>query len=148
MTDTQPALVVRQHVRASPDRVFDTWTDPEHLVNWWGPSGVECTHAEVDLQVGGMFRIANLAPDGSTIWIAGVYEDIQRPSRLQHTWYVEAVDLPSPERVIIEFLPTPDGTEIVVTHGGIATEPMWQGHRDGWSGCLDGLAELLEEATA
>ncbi len=58
------------------------------------------------------------------------------------------MDLPSPERVIIEFLPTPDGTEIVVTHSGIATEPTWQGHQDGWSGCLDGLAELLEEATA
>ncbi len=72
MTDTQPALVVRQHVRANPDRVFDTWTDPEHLVNWWGPAGVECIHAEVNLQVGGMFRLANLAPDGSTTWIAGV----------------------------------------------------------------------------
>lgn len=139
----QSDLTVRRHVLAHPDTVFDSWTDPEHLVRWWGPKDVLCTHAEVDLQVGGTFRLANQSPDGNTVWIAGMYEEIDRPRLLRHTWFMEGDEQTKPERVTIEFLPTESGTEIVITHAAIPTEPMRRGHREGWIGCLDGLVELL-----
>ncbi len=138
-----PDLIVRRHVRANPQTVFDTWTDPEQLIRWWGPKDVQCTHAEVDLQVGGTFRLANRAPDGTTVWIAGMYEVIDRPRLLRHTWFMEDDESAQPERVTVEFLATESGTEIVITHAAIATARMWHGHQDGWFGCLDGLVELL-----
>ena len=52
-------LVVRKWIRATPERSFDAWTTPLALRKWWGPEGVECTEAEVDLRVGGHYRIAN-----------------------------------------------------------------------------------------
>lgn len=136
-------LIVRRHVAAAPPVVFDAWTDPQQLRIWWGPADIECTHAEVDLRVGGEFRLANRGPDGSTVWIAGIYEVVDRPTLLRHTWFVESPELPVPERVTVEFIPNNSGTDIVITHTGIDTEPAWSGHQQGWFGCLNGLVELL-----
>lgn len=144
----QPDLVVRRHVQAQPHAVFDAWTDPDHLVRWWGPKNVECTHAEVDLRIGGRFRLANQTPDGTTVWITGTYEKIEPPSLLRHTWLIESDETPDPELVTIEFLATETGTEIVITHAAIATKQSWDGHQEGWFGCLDGLVELLSEHPA
>ncbi len=145
MRDLQPpVLVVQKHIKASIHRVFSAWTTPEHLTRWWGPSGIDCTEAEVDLRVGGGFRLANLLPDGTTIWIAGIYEEIDVPNRLVHTWFVESDPNPSSERVTIEFVEADGGTHITVTHTGITTEPARESHEGGWIGCLERLTTLLE----
>ena len=72
------SLAVRRVVRAAPERVFDAWTRPEELRRWWGPNGLVCTEAHVDLRVGGRYRIANLFPDGNVLWICGEFEVIER----------------------------------------------------------------------
>lgn len=144
----QPDLIVRRHVLAPPEIVFDAWTEPGHLVRWWGPKDIECTHAEVDLRIGGRFRMANRASDGTTVWISGTYEEIHRPELLRHTWVIESARAPVPELVTIEFRAAGKGTEITITHTAIATKQAWDGHEQGWFGCLDGLVELLSEHPA
>ena len=53
--------------------MFAAWTTPELLRQWWGPTGVRCIAAEIDLRVGGTYRIGNEIPDGSVIWISGEF---------------------------------------------------------------------------
>ena len=72
-------LVVRRLIPASPDTVFSAWTEPAHLLKWWGPRGVSLAAAEIDLRVGGRYRLANQYQDGSVLWISGVFEVIDRP---------------------------------------------------------------------
>ena len=67
-------LVVRRRINATAEKLFAAWTRPELLVRWWGPQGVACPAAEIDLRVGGSYRIANQFPDGTLVWIAGVFE--------------------------------------------------------------------------
>ncbi len=144
MTELQPpVLVVRRHIQASPDRVFTAWTTPQHLTQWWGPPGVECTDAHVDLRVGGGFRLANRFPDGSTVWIAGVYEHIDSPNQLVHTWFMESDPDPASERVTVDFVESNGGTDVTVTHTGITNPGARDAHEGGWVGCLDGLVDLL-----
>lgn len=142
--DMPPALQIRQHVQADRARVFAAWTDPDTIVRWWGPPGVTCSHAEIDLRVGGSFRLANEGPDGSTVWITGVYEEIDPPQRLVHTWAIEPVGEQRVERVEIGFDERDGGTDITITHSGIPTPDLRAGHQAGWTGCLDGLVQLLE----
>lgn len=137
-------LCVRQYVRASREQVFEAWTDPSSIVHWWGPPGVTCTQAEVDLRVGGRFRIANKMPDGSTVWIAGVYEQVDRPRRLVHSWAVDSKATHPRERVTIDFTERDGGTDITITHTGIARAEVKEGHQAGWLGCVEGLAERFE----
>ncbi len=138
------ALVVRRTLAAEPQLLFDAWTRAEHLVRWWGPAGVRCIGAEVDLRVGGAYRIGNLLPDGTAIWIAGRFEHVEPPRRLVYTWRTRE-DAPE-ERVTVRFEPVQRGsTEIVIVHERIATAAARRSHEGGWAGCLDGLGAALAD---
>jgi uncharacterized protein YndB with AHSA1/START domain len=49
------SLLIRRTIRAPIDRVFAAWTEPAQIVSWWGPEGVSCPGAEVDLRPGSYF---------------------------------------------------------------------------------------------
>lgn len=140
--DPNPArLVVRRSIRATPARLFAAWTEPAHLVRWWGPSGVECTEAHVDLRPGGAYRIANRLPDGSTLWISGEFVSIEPPGRLVYTWRTGPAN--ALERVTVSFEPRGELTDVTVIHERISDDTLRRGHEDGWIGCLDGLEAYL-----
>jgi uncharacterized protein YndB with AHSA1/START domain len=140
--DSSLSLVLRRRVAASPERLFDAWTRAEELRQWWGPESVRCIAAEVDLRVGGVYRIANEFPNGTVVWISGEFLRIERPHRLEYSWRVGSADSPA-ERVSIQFVRRGDQTEVIVTHTRIADEPTRTVHDQGWQGCLAGLEEYL-----
>ncbi|HEY1690810.1 MAG TPA: SRPBCC domain-containing protein [Polyangiaceae bacterium] len=130
-------LVVRRTIRANPERLFQAWTDPEELVAWWGPRPVTCSRAEVDLRVGGHYRIDNLLPDGGKIAIVGEFRVVDAPRRLVYTWSMGADER---SLVTVRFEPRgADATEVIVVHEEIPSEGVRDSHEQGWNGCLDGL---------
>jgi len=135
------SLLVRRTIRATPARLFDAWTQPSHLKSWWGPPGVECADAQVDLRVGGRYRIANRFPDGTIVWISGEFELIEPPHRIVYTWQRESQA--DAERVTVRFEPLGDATEVIVLHERISDGVVRDGHETGWAGCLDGLEDYL-----
>jgi uncharacterized protein YndB with AHSA1/START domain len=137
-------LEVRRFIPASPEQVFDAWTTPSELKQWWGPKDVHCVAAEIDLRVGGSYRIANELPDKSIIWIDGEFEQIERPVLLIYSWRTDP-KLPASEKVTVRFSRAPHGTEVAVTHERVATPALRDQHEQGWVGCLDGLSKYLEE---
>jgi uncharacterized protein YndB with AHSA1/START domain len=146
---TQPiTLIVRRTMKADARRVFDAWTKPEQLMKWWGPRPVTCTHAQIDLRVGGSYRIANLLPDGSTLFISGEFELVEPPVRLAYTWRVERPNAAVPEvsRVTVRFEPQGAATEVIVLHERIDSPATATDHEQGWNGCLDNLEHSFDEA--
>jgi uncharacterized protein YndB with AHSA1/START domain len=137
-------LVVRRTIRATAQRLFDAWTRPEQLSKWWGPAQVECAGAEVDLRVGGSYRIGNRLPDGQVLWIAGEFEEVTPPRRLVYTWRLGPQQA-DPERVTVRFEPRDGATEVIVVHERILDEAARESHERGWYGCLDGLEAYLRE---
>lgn len=138
-------LVVRRTINASPERLFDAWTRSEELLAWWGPRPVRCTRADVDLRVGGRYRIDNLLPTGALLTIEGEFTLVERPSKLVYTWSVDPGGAP-PELVIVRFdRKGPGITEIVVTHERIESAALRDSHAKGWNGCLDGLTLLVSD---
>jgi len=136
------ALVLRRVIRATPERLFAAWTEPSQLRCWWGPEGVTCEGAEVDLRVGGRYRIDNLFPDGRVVVLMGEFEVIERPNRLTYTWRVDGSSGDS-ERVTVRFEPRDGATEVIVTHERIPDETVREQHRRGWEGCLEGLVRFV-----
>jgi uncharacterized protein YndB with AHSA1/START domain len=133
-------LEIRRVIAAAPERLFDAWTRPELLQQWWGPAGVRCIATEIDLVVGGAYRIGNELPDGRIIWIAGVFEVIEPPHRLVYSW--QTGDEPV-SRVTVAFNALGDATEVVIVHARIDTPAVRDEHALGWHGCLDGLARFF-----
>jgi glutathione S-transferase len=132
-------LVVRRTIRAQAARIFDAWTQPEQLRAWWGPRPVTCSGAEVDLRVGGRFRIDNALPDGTTVTIEGEFRAIEPPHRLVYTWRMGTGPGAENSLVTVRFEPRGDATEVVVVHEQLASEVVRESHEKGWDGCLDGL---------
>lgn len=141
---SQVTLVVRKTIRASAERLFKAWTNAKELQRWWGTAEIACIGAEIDLRVGGAYRIGNKLPDGKLLWITGEFEIIEPPKKLVFTWRVEPETQIS-ERVTVRFeAQGTAATEVVITHERIPNASARDQHEYGWRGCLDGLAKYAE----
>src|SRR6185369_2054950 len=61
----KPSLTLERHYPVAPEKVWRAWTDPQALAKWWGPGGNDpVSVAEVDLRVGGRFRMVFGGPQG------------------------------------------------------------------------------------
>jgi uncharacterized protein YndB with AHSA1/START domain len=137
-------LVVRRTIKASPQRLFDAWTQPRQLCAWWGPRPVRCASAEVDLRIGGRYRIVNALPDGGTVTIEGEFRAIDSPHELVYTWRIDD-DAGALSLVTVRFEPQGRATEVIVIHEQIASPVVRESHQKGWLGCLDGLEGYVSE---
>ncbi len=61
--------------------VFKAWTEPGHLVHWYGPRGFTLPSCKLDLRPGGSWRSCMLSPEGREYWVKGVYREIVEPAR-------------------------------------------------------------------
>ncbi|MBD2867501.1 SRPBCC family protein [Paenibacillus arenilitoris] len=52
-------------LNASPALVYEAWTNPEHLAQWWGPDGFTNTFREFDLRPGGIWEFVMHGPNGA-----------------------------------------------------------------------------------
>ncbi|HZZ20271.1 MAG TPA: SRPBCC family protein [Opitutaceae bacterium] len=78
------SIVVSRTYDAPRELVFSMWTDPVHIVKWWGPSGFTNTVQEMDVRPGGAWRHTMHGPDGVDYKNDSVYVDVKRPSLLSY----------------------------------------------------------------
>src|SRR5262249_35813930 len=143
-----PASTVRlaQTIAAPVDKVFAAWTDPAGMGDWYAPTDDYTTPvAEVDLRVGGTYRIGMKRHGaGDILVVSGQYCRIEAPSLLSFTWaWVSPRADVHETQVTLEFRPNADATDLVLTHERFRDEGQRQGHADGWAGCLKRLARKL-----
>lgn len=144
------SVIIRRLVRGSPEQVFQAWTEPEQVMKWWGPAQVSCPDCQIDLRVGGAYKIGNLLPDGSVIWIIGKFLRVKRPNLLSYSWrsgLESEFDEAAPERVTVRFVQRGEKTEVIVEHRHIPDEQTQRNHTQGWTGCLDGMEEFASSAS-
>ncbi len=67
---------------APRDIVFQAWTEPRYILQWWGPEGFTCPYATVDLKVGGKFHFA-MHGMGMEHWVVGEYSPTNGPEIFQ-----------------------------------------------------------------
>ncbi|HEX2581016.1 MAG TPA: SRPBCC domain-containing protein [Dongiaceae bacterium] len=139
MTDTK--LIVRRFFEASAERLFRAWTDPERIVTWFGPKGMTCLAAEIDLRVGGHYHLSNRLPNGAPLEIFGEYVHIDPCRELIFSWRTGPSN--GPERVTVRFLPAGEGTEVEIIHEHIPDRATRDQHESGWNGSLDRLNEFV-----
>jgi uncharacterized protein YndB with AHSA1/START domain len=147
MTDpvtSEIKLFIHWTYPATIHRVFEAWTDPIQMKKWFAPPDTQTPIAEVDLRVGGRYRIGfsgGMAP-GLRI-VSGIYREIRPPHRLVFTWRWED-DPPEADTLVTIELEEKNGlTELSLTHQNFLNEESRDHHNAGWNGCLEGLAKYL-----
>lgn len=130
-------LLIERTIPASPQRVWAAFTTAEGLAAWLWPGSWQAT-AEVDLRVGGRFRIAS---SEKGIAVAGEFVSIEEPGRLVQTWRWEG----DPEETLVTytFEPSGEGTALTILHERFDSAEDRDSHVQGWNDCLDRLEPYL-----
>ena len=140
-----PALRIVRVFDAPVDRVFRAWSVPRDLQQWaWGSLGNDVT-AEVDLRVGGAYRIETLRPEQVKWAFTGIYEQVDADRRLVYTvsWSVPMGYESPGERVTVDFVNREGKTEVVFVHEGVPEGPASATHDQGWNNTFDALKQHL-----
>ena len=69
---------------APRELVFEVWTDPKHLSQWWGPDGFTTTTSAFDMRPGGVWRFVMHGPDGRDYQNRITFDEIVKPERLAY----------------------------------------------------------------
>lgn len=132
-TDTK--LTIRRTVDAPRERVFEAFTDPEEMVQWYGGDVMDVEIHALEAEPGGSFSIT-MRDGENTYDIEGEFLEVVENERLVHTWYVG--------QITVELADGSGGTEIVFTHDGLPDRETTDQHTEGWTAAIDALVETLQ----
>jgi uncharacterized protein YndB with AHSA1/START domain len=142
----KPSLTLTRSYPVSPEKIWRAWTDPQAVKKWWGPgAGEPVSLAELDVRVGGRFRMVFGGLDGKAHECAGTYREVVPNRKLVFTW---TWPNSTPEReslVTVTFRRAGGGTELVFLHEQFFDEKVRDDHKGGWSGTLDKLERFLQD---
>lgn len=77
-------FVVSRVFRAPPQRLFEVFTQPQHLARWLSPEGFRTIRADMDFRVGGQYHYGIEAPNGMQMWGKQTYREITPHQKLVH----------------------------------------------------------------
>ena len=81
-TENSNELFITRIFDAPRALVWQAWTDPVHVMKWWGPAGFNNETCACDLRVGGRFRLDMRAPDGNVYPCIGTFREIVAHERI------------------------------------------------------------------
>jgi uncharacterized protein YndB with AHSA1/START domain len=143
--DARPSLTFKRRLNASPEKVYAAWTDPQKLVQWFGRADArrETMRAEIDLRVGGRYRVSFSIPAGEYFEVGGVYREVIANERLVFTWAWHS----TPEReslLTVSLRQDGQGTLLTLHHTQLFDEAARAGHERGWLAALASLEKFLD----
>jgi uncharacterized protein YndB with AHSA1/START domain len=154
-------VVITRVFDAPRDLVWRAWTEPDHLMRWWGPTDFTTPHCSIDLRVGGSYLYCMRSPDGADFWGTGVYREIVPPERLVYTdsfadehgnvvpatHYGMSPTLPVEMLVTVIFEDQDGKTRLTLRHAGLTgADTTHAGNMEqGWNQFFDKLAAYVGE---
>ncbi len=149
-------LVLQRVIRAPRSAIWEAWTDPDLLAQWWIPAPTQLRVDRLDVRPGGAF-VTRMSDDGDTYvpHTDGIFLVVEPEQRLVFTnainssWRptVPAPVLMTAEIALVEHA---DGIEYTATvrHGSPTQRDLHEelGFHDGWGSVTDALATLVESS--
>ncbi|MFG4002579.1 SRPBCC family protein [Flavobacterium aquidurense] len=132
-------ITVQNTIDATIDKVWEFWTQPEHIKNWSFASAEWHTpYAENDLREGGKFKSTMAAKDGSMSFdFGGEYTLVEKNKAIEYV-------MEDGRKVEITFTETPDGVEIIQSFDP-ETENSDEMQKGGWNSILDNFKSYVEQ---
>jgi uncharacterized protein YndB with AHSA1/START domain len=154
------AVVITRTFNAPRTLVWKVWTQPEHLMKWWGPKDYTAPVCKVDLRVGGTYLYCMRSPEGQDFWSTGTFREVVEPERIvstdsfadEHGNRVPAAhygmpDLPDELLVTVTFAEQGSNrTILTLRHDGLPAGEMREMTAAGWNESLDKFAAALAAA--
>ena len=139
-------LTIEKIFNAPLQLVWDAWTQPEHIPNWWGPKGMNPKVIEHDFRVGGKWKYTMTMPNGQEFITEGTYKEIIEQQKL-----VTSADFkPMTEGVELHVYFEADGDKTKFTFSVIHPTEEYclqqekMGFYNGWGSTFDRLNDFLD----
>lgn len=149
--DPKLDLVLEREVDIPPALVWEAWTTPGHIRQFFAPKPYEITDCEIDLRPGGMFRFVMRSPEGADIPGLSCYLEVVPNQRLVWTDALQPGYRPSPEpffTAVLTLEPSGKGTKYTATaiHRDEAGRRQHEamGFHEGWGTVLDQLVAYMK----
>ena len=141
-------LVFTRLLNAPRELVFRAWTDPKHLIHWWGPKGFTNTFQEIDVRPGGVWLFIMHGPDGVDYPNRIVYNEIVKPERISYSHDSGNDDDPGQFKTVVTFEKEGNKTRLTMRAIFVSAAERDQvvkefGAVDGANQTLDRLEEQL-----
>ena len=142
---TNRTLTLKRTFNAPIKLVWKAWTQPEHVINWWGPKGMKIEVVEHDFRVGGKWKYVMPMPDGNEFISDGEYLEIVEFKKIITT----ANFKPMTEGVELQIFFEADGDKTNFTFSVVhATEEYCKqqekmGFYNGWASAFDRMEALI-----
>lgn len=134
-------LEIKRTFNVGIEQVYQAWTDPNIMAQWMGPGTVTCKKVDIDLKVGGKYRIHMVSEDGDHVAI-GEYRLIEPNKKLEYTWTWEGGEL-GDTLVTVDFNGNNEKTDLTITHIDFPAAEAAEKHTEGWNGCLEKLEQFI-----
>jgi len=132
-------------LRATPERVYRAFLDPEALVKWLPPNGFTAKVHHVDAKVGGTYRMSfTNFTSGKSHAFGGKYLELSPNERLQWTDKFEDPNMPGEMQVTVTLKQVSVGTDVHIVQQGIPDAIPAEACVLGWQESLTLLAKLVE----
>ena len=143
-----PTIEITRVFDAPLALVWQVWTEPEHVKQWWGPHGFTTPVYESDLRTGGIMRYHMRAPDGSVFPSEGRFEDVVLHERIVIVGAVEiAGTLAFTARTEVRFSEANGRTTVAIRQTYTNVSPIGkqaiQGAPEGWAQQLERFEAYL-----
>ena len=139
----QYALSIKRVIIAPVEKVFNAWTKPELVKQWFGSESVTTPKADIIPEKQGAYNITMLTNQGKEIIVVGAIEEIVPNEKLVFTWKYKLEDS-APTLVTINFKDLGDNkTELILTHEKFTTEKSKLAHENGWTSIINNLEKFL-----
>jgi uncharacterized protein YndB with AHSA1/START domain len=136
-------LTLTRLLPAGREEIFAAWTNPESVRRWMAPDDLEVAFVEMDVRVGGAFRI-DMQRGGERLVHRGTYREIVPPRRLVFTW-VSRDTYDGETLVEVDLRERENQTELTLTQTLLPDPDSAARHTRGWSQILMRLVSWLEE---
>lgn len=144
---TKPAfeLVLERVIDAPRERVYEAWTSPKQMAQWFAPKPYKLIIHTMDFRPGGRFSMAMRGPDGEDFPFTGTYREIVPPEKL--SWTGEFASGPADQiSTVVTFEEQGQQTRVHVRQTFHVMTPeiehATKGAQQGWTMTLDQLAEF------
>lgn len=79
---SHPPFKISRQLKAPRALVWEVYSDPKHMQNWFGPKGSTVTHSQMDFRAGGTYHYAMKVEGGMELWGKQLYQEIVAPEKL------------------------------------------------------------------
>jgi uncharacterized protein YndB with AHSA1/START domain len=110
---TNRELLITREFQASPELVWEAWTDPRHIIHWWGPKGSTYTIHEMNVKPGGLWRYI-MHVKGYDFTNRIVFKEVIKPRLLSYEHGSDLPDDPRKFQVTVTFEAMGNATKITI----------------------------------